>query len=164
MTAGDTAGAGPIVHGSVRAVRTFRLMPAGALAPITRPEPWTAGTNTAICHGRHRGVASAHAAPAPGCRCGLWGYGNLQALRESALREQGRVVAVISCHGTVVPGTLGVRAQHASIDAVWLSPDVSDDTRRLVVLPRQVGQSADGWDLADRGVQPVMVVLVDPGR
>jgi hypothetical protein len=31
----------------------------------------------------------------------------------------------------------------------------------LVVLPSQVGQATDGWDLADRGVA-VMVVLVDP--
>lgn len=131
-----TGGGAPLARGSVRAVRTFRLKPDGALAPITRPQPWVERRNTAACHHRRRGAASrlepAHPAPAAGCRCGLWGYGNLQALRESALREQRRVVAVISCHGTVVPGTLGVRAQHASIDAVWLSPDVADATRRLV--------------------------------
>jgi hypothetical protein len=30
----------------------------------------------------------------------------------------------------------------------------------LAVLPRQVGESGDGWAVADRGVGPVMVVLV----
>ena len=34
----------------------------------------------------------------------------------------------------------------------------------LGVLPGEVGQAGDGRDLADRGVGPVVVVLVDPGR
>lgn len=34
----------------------------------------------------------------------------------------------------------------------------------LAVLPRQVGQSADGWVAADRGVGPVVIVGVQPGR
>ncbi|EXJ50368.1 hypothetical protein AS96_15115 [Microbacterium sp. MRS-1] len=33
-----------------------------------------------------------------------------------------------------------------------------------VVLPREVGQSADGWVAADRGVGPVVIVGVQPGR
>jgi len=46
------AGGGTVVRESLRAVRTFRLMPDGALAPITRTEPWTDGTNSASCHRR----------------------------------------------------------------------------------------------------------------
>ncbi len=34
----------------------------------------------------------------------------------------------------------------------------------LGVVPREVGQAGDRWDLPDRGVEPVMVVLVEPGR
>lgn len=34
--------------------------------------------------------------------------------------------------------------------------------RNLDVRPREVGQPADGGGLADRAVEPVMVVLVDP--
>ncbi len=36
--------------------------------------------------------------------------------------------------------------------------------RWLAVLPGEVGQAGDGWAVADRGVGPVMVVLVQPGR
>ncbi len=120
-------GADRVVRGSVRAVRTFRLMPDGALARITRRPAWSDGVNTASCHRGDR--AGGHVAPEPRCRCGLWGYGSLQALRDSAIREQARVVAIVSCHGRVIPGSLGVRAQHAALDAVWLSPEVSDAAR-----------------------------------
>jgi hypothetical protein len=51
---------------------------------------------------------------------------------DSALREQAHVVAVISYHGRVVPGTLGLRAQHAAIQAAWLSPDIRAATRGRV--------------------------------
>ncbi len=37
-------------------------------------------------------------------------------------------------------------------------------TDRLVVLPREVGQPCDGWDLANRGVLPVVIVGMQPGR
>ena len=36
------------------------------------------------------------------------------------------------------------------------------ETPRLAVMPSQVGQPGDGCGLADRGVGPVVVVLVDP--
>jgi hypothetical protein len=39
-----------VVHGSLRAARTFRLMPESALAPITPQPPWSAGANTATCY------------------------------------------------------------------------------------------------------------------
>ena len=36
--------------------------------------------------------------------------------------------------------------------------------RGLGVVPSDVGQARDRWDLPDRGVEPVMVVLVEPAR
>lgn len=128
-----------VVHGSVRAIRTFRLTVDGQLAPVTRRPAWTDGVNTARCHvlehpfatARHAG-AGRHEAPTAGCTCGFWGYGNLQALRESGLDQQGMVVAVVSCHGTVVPATLGLRAQYATIEAVWLGPRADDAVQRRV--------------------------------
>lgn len=123
-----------VVRGSVRVVRTFRLTPTGQLVPITRRPAWSAGVNTATCY-RHRRREPLHVdepAPAVGCTCGFWGYGNLQALRESGLDHQGKVVAVIACHGTVIPAVLGVRAQHAQIEAVWLSERVNDATAAQV--------------------------------
>lgn len=122
----------PVVHGSVRAVRTFRLLRGGALAPISSRTAWTAGTNTADCDRQVSGTTGEHLAPAPGCTCGIWAFGSLQALRESDLGEQGTVVGVISCHGQVVPATLGLRAQHATVDALWLAPEVDDGLRREV--------------------------------
>lgn len=128
-----------VVRGSVRAVRTFRLLDDGRLAPVTRRPAWTDGVNTARCHvidyrfaGPRPEGAGQHEAPAAGCTCGFWGYGNLQALRESGLDQQGMVVAVVSCHGTVVPATLGLRAQFAVIEAVWLGPRVDDDAHGRV--------------------------------
>ncbi len=128
-----------VVHGSVRVVRTFRLLDDGRLAPVTRRPAWTDGVNTARCHVLdHRFAAPRpegaghHEAPAAGCTCGFWGYGNLQALRESGLEQQGMVVAVVSCHGTVIPATLGLRAQHAVIEAVWLGPRVDEERHRRV--------------------------------
>ena len=43
-----------------------------------------------------------------------------------------------------------------------LASALPDDDRLLVVLPREVGQSGDGWDLADCRVLPVVIVNVQP--
>lgn len=115
------------VQGSVRALRTFRLRPGGDLVPISDQPSWTAGVNTAVCR-------SGHPAPAVGCACGLWAYGNLQALRESDLGEQEQVVAVVRCHGVIVPATLGLRAEHAAIEALWLAPTVPSATRDRIAV------------------------------
>ncbi|HEX8498735.1 MAG TPA: hypothetical protein VF661_16170 [Actinomycetales bacterium] len=137
---GPDDGAGrAVVRGSVRVVRTFSLLPDGRLGPVTRRPAWRSGVNTAACHpidhplaGPRPPGAGEHEAPAPGCYCGFWGYGNLQALRDSGLDHQARVIAVVSCHGTVVPATLGIRAQHARIEAVWLAARVKDAARAQV--------------------------------
>jgi len=34
----------------------------------------------------------------------------------------------------------------------------------LAVVPRQVVQPADGWNLADGRVEPVVIVVMQPGR
>ena len=113
----------PVVLGSVRALRTFRLLRGGGLAPVSARSPWTAGVNTATCD--RKGSVRGHRPPEPGCSCGLWAFGGLQALRESDLREQDAVVAVVRCHGRVVPATLGLRAEHGVLEALWLSPEVA---------------------------------------
>lgn len=120
----STGTAEPVVHGSVRALRTFRLLDDGVLAPLTAGASWAPGVTTATCD---RGAPAGHRPPEPGCTCGLWAYGDLQSLRESDLREQDDVVAVVSCHGRVVPAERGLRAEHAVVDAVWLSPRVDRD-------------------------------------
>lgn len=128
-----------MVRGSVRVIRTFRLLDDGRLAPVTRRPAWTDDVNTARClvldhrfAGARPDDAGIHQAPAVGCTCGFWGYGNLQALRESGLDQQGMVIAVVSCHGSVIPATLGVRAQHAMIEAIWLGPRVEDGVHATV--------------------------------
>ncbi len=122
-----TASQLPVVNGSVRAVRTFRLLRSGALAPVGPRAAWGPGTTTALCD------REAHLAPAPGCTCGLWAYGSLQALRESDLAEQRQVVVVVRCHGQVVPARLGLRAQHAALEAMWLADDVDRELAGRVV-------------------------------
>lgn len=127
-----------VTRPSVRAIRTFKISNTGHLSPVTRRPPWNAGVNTAQCHpvrllgGPTGRRGDEHQAPAPGCHCGFWGLGSLQALRESGYDAQSRVLAVISCHGTLIPAELGVRAQHARIEALWLSPRVDDHTRERV--------------------------------
>jgi len=77
--------------------------------------------NTAQC-------ASGHTPAAPGCRCGFYAYGTRRAARQYA--EARRVLAVVACWGRVVPGTRGLRAQYARIEAIWLSARVSPHLAR----------------------------------
>jgi len=101
--------------GEIRAVRTFRVSEHGFLNPVgySAAGPWQDGANTARCLGH------GHAPAAPGCKCGFWAYGTYHAACEYA--EARRVLAVVACWGKVVPGTRGVRAQYARIEAIWLS-------------------------------------------
>jgi len=105
--------------GEIWAVRTFRLSGSGCLRPVTYQAggPWSDGANTAHCLGH------SHTPAAPGCRCGFYAYGTYRAARGHA--EARRVLAVVTCWGRVVPGTRGLRAQHARIEAIWLSSRVS---------------------------------------
>ena len=55
----------------------------------------------------------------PGCKCGFYAYGTYRAACDYA--EARWLLAVVTCWGKVVPGTRGLRAQHARIEAIWLS-------------------------------------------
>ena len=118
--------------GEIRALRTFRLTEYGYLYPVRYDPaaPWQSGVNTAKC-------AHDHTPAAPGCGCGFWAYGTYRAARHYP--EARHVLAVVACWGRVVPGTLGLRAQHARIEAIWLSVWVP---RRLVRLLREWYPSA----------------------
>lgn len=124
----------PARRGSVRGVRTFRVTRDGQLAPVTDRPPWSPGINTAVCDRRslRRRLPPAHPAPAPGCSCGLWACGSTQALREAGVLGASRVLAVVAAHGQVLPATRGFRAQHARIEALWLSPRLDPARRRAV--------------------------------
>lgn len=101
--------------GEIRALRTFRLSEYGYLNPVgyAAAGPWRDGPNTARC------LAHGHTPPAPGCKCGFWAYGTYGAACDYA--EARLLLAVVTCWGRVVPGTRGLRAQYARIEAVWLS-------------------------------------------
>lgn len=118
--------------GEIRAVRTFRLSHDGSLLPVAHGSvPWSDGPNTACCE---RGD---HTPAAPGCSCGFYAYGTLPAASRHA--QARRVLAVVACWGRVIPGTLGLRAQHARIEAIWVS---SRAKRRYVALVRRRYPSA----------------------
>jgi hypothetical protein len=104
--------------GEIRALRTFRLSEYGYLNPVgyTAAGPWRDGPNTARCLGH------SHTPAAPGCKCGFWAYGTYHAACDYA--EARRLLAVVTCWGKVVPGTRGLRAQYARIEAIWLSGKV----------------------------------------
>jgi hypothetical protein len=101
--------------GEIRALRTFRLSEYGYLNPVgyTAAGPWRDGPNSARCLGH------GHTPAAPGCKCGFWAYGTYRAACDYA--EARRLLAVVTCWGKVVPGTRGLRAQYARIEAIWLS-------------------------------------------
>jgi hypothetical protein len=126
----DFAGCEPLV-GEIVALRTFRVEESGLLLPLYSAGTWYDGVNTAVCApptGHHpRGT---HAVPADDCECGFYAYGSPQA---AARNRHGRYVqAVVSCWGGVVAGTQGVRAEHARVDALWLSPDAPAGLRERV--------------------------------
>ncbi len=101
--------------GEIRALRTFRLSEYGFLNPVgyAAAGPWRDGANTARCRNHD------HTPAAPGCKCGFWAYGTYRAACDYA--EARRLIAVVTCWGKVVPGTRGLRAQYARIEAIWLS-------------------------------------------
>ena len=119
MTAGQFDGDDVTVPdlrvGEIRALRTFRLSEYGYLNPVgyAAAGPWRDGPNTARCLGHD------HTPAASGCKCGFWAYGTYPAACDYA--EARLLLAVVTCWGKVVPGTRGLRAQYARIEAIWLS-------------------------------------------
>jgi hypothetical protein len=118
---GEFSGTEPLV-GEIAGLRTFRIDEAGLLLPLFSDGAWYDGTNTAVCApptGHHpRGP---HAVPADECECGFYAYGTAAAAARN--RNTRYVQAVVACWGGVVAGTKGLRAEHARIEALWISPD-----------------------------------------
>ena len=105
--------------GEIRALRTFRIGPGGALYPLFSDTPWHDGTNTARCRLVQNRVRAPHAAPDPTCTCGFYAYGSESAATEYPHAEY--VLAVVACWGGVIAGTRGIRAEFARVEALWLS-------------------------------------------
>ncbi|MDP9094258.1 MAG: hypothetical protein M3N95_15315 [Actinomycetota bacterium] len=68
--------------------------------------------------------------PDPDCTCGFYAYADeAGALDYPNARH---VLAVISCWGGVIAGTRGIRAQHARIEAIWMSRVVPPELAAMV--------------------------------
>ena len=113
-------GSEPLV-GEVIALRTFRVDESGLLLPLYSDRSWYDGTNCATCapptgekERRDHQIAS------PTCDCGFYAFGTAEAA--ARYRNSRYVQAVVACWGSVVGGTLGVRAERARIEAIWLGP------------------------------------------
>ena len=126
----DFSGSEPLV-GEVVGLRTFRVDESGLLLPLYSGGAWYDGPNTAVCApptGHHpRGP---HQVPADDCECGFYAYGSFAAAAQH--RNARYVQAVVSCWGGVVAGTKGFRAEHARIEALWISPRAPAWLRRRV--------------------------------
>jgi hypothetical protein len=122
----------PLV-GDVVGLRTFRIDESGALLPLHSDGVWYDGPNTAICSpptGHHpRGP---HPVPDESCECGFYAYGTEAAAAQN--RNCRHVRAVVSCWGGVVAGTKGFRAEHARVDAIWISDCAPIWLRRRVAV------------------------------
>jgi hypothetical protein len=121
------SGCEPLV-GEIVGLRTFRVDESGLLLPLFSNHTWYDGTNTAICAPptgeRER---TNHPVASPECECGFYAYGSVCAAERN--RHTRFVQAVVSCWGSVVAGTQGIRAAHARIDAIWLDARVPRDVR-----------------------------------
>jgi hypothetical protein len=120
----------PLV-GEIVGLRTFRIDDCGLLLPLYSGGAWYDGANTAQCSpptGHHpRGP---HRVPADDCECGFYAYGFAAAATQN--RNMRYVQAVVACWGDVVAGTVGLRAEHARIEALWISPDAPEWLRKRV--------------------------------
>ncbi|MDT4916343.1 MAG: hypothetical protein QOH89_1043 [Pseudonocardiales bacterium] len=128
----EFAGCQPLV-GEVVGLRTFRIDDSGALLPLHSDGSWYDGPNTAVCSpptGHHpRGP---HPVPDAACECGFYAYGTEAAAAQN--RNCRYVHAVVSCWGGVVAGTKGFRAEHARVDAIWISERAPEWLRRRVAV------------------------------
>jgi hypothetical protein len=105
--------------GQIRALRTFRIGPDGALYPLCSKERWHDGSNTARCLRTH---SPPHRSPAPDCTCGFYAYGAEQSAGDYP--HSRHVLGVVACWGRIIAGTRGLRAEHCRIEALWLSAAV----------------------------------------
>jgi hypothetical protein len=124
------SGCEPLV-GEIVGLRTFRVDESGLLLPLFSNHAWYDGTNTAICSPpTGERARSNHAVVSPDCECGFYAYGTERAAERN--RHMRFVRAVVSCWGSVVAGTQGIRAEHARIDAIWLHASVPKDVRSRI--------------------------------
>lgn len=109
--------------GEIYAVRTFRVnTDDGSLVPIAQPKQWRAWADGAAEAACARGRD--HVAPHEGCRCGLYAFATAAEVGRQYPQAQ-RLLAIVACHGKVIAGRKGIRAQHARIVALWMSPAMS---------------------------------------
>lgn len=132
MAAPAFSGTEPLV-GEIVGLRTFRVDESGMLLPLYSNHGWFDGANTATC-APPTGEAERtdHPVASPECECGFYAYGTEAAAARN--RQMRYVQAVVSCWGSVVAGTQGVRSQHARIDALWLGAGVSPPLRNRIAL------------------------------
>src|SRR5690242_4618795 len=126
----EFAGCQPLV-GEVVGLRTFRIDDSGYLLPLHSDGIWYDGANTAVCApptGHHPG--GPHPVPDENCECGFYAYGTSAAAAQN--HNCRYVQAVISCWGGIAAGTQGFRAEHARIDAIWISATAPLWLRRRV--------------------------------
>lgn len=124
------SGCEPLV-GEIVGLRSFRVDESGMLLALFSNQAWYDGTNTAVCAPpTGERARTNHSVAAPECECGFYAYGTESAAARN--RNMRFVQAVVSCWGSVVAGTQGVRAENARIDAIWLGPGVPQDLRARV--------------------------------
>ena len=119
--------------GEIRALRTFRIGAGGVLFPLFSDTPWADGQNTAQClmapADNPADPSTGHRAPEPDCACGLYAYANAAAAEHPQARH---VLAVVACWGRIIAGTRGIRAEHARLEAIWMSEAVPCDLAAMV--------------------------------
>src|SRR5919199_668175 len=122
----------------LRAWRLFRVRAAGGSLVLSSPmyhdpdpTPWPQATQVATCYERHP-------APAPGCRCGIYGSvrGTLDSLpgylHDTAHDDDPWAYAEVACSGRVFVDARGVRAEHAEVLRIALPESCWPDERSLV--------------------------------
>ncbi len=157
----DFSGFEPQV-GEILAVRTFRIGPQGRLFPLYLDQVWSDEMNTAQCSLPAEDNRS-HLPPGPGCTCGFYAYGTESAAMEYPHARH--VLAVVACWGKIIAGTRGIRAQHARLEAIWMSDRVPADLAAQVtahypgatayasreqMLLRHPATMLDCYELSDR--------------
>jgi hypothetical protein len=117
----------PDVIGSIRVYKYMWMEPDGRLRSAAFRVWWRVkGPMTAECMG-YRVPAPDHRPPVPNCRCGFYGYYLPDVPAEVKARFGGsycqdiEVQAVCEAEGTIIPNSLGVRAQKMTVLACALT-------------------------------------------
>jgi hypothetical protein len=117
-----------------RAWRVARGADGLVLVSAVYDEVWPAGEElVALCHKRRECQA-----PAPGCTCGIYAGGALEAEKHRVGRDErgilGRAVGEVALWGRVVEGRYGWRAERAYPVRLWVrDPELVDGLARYGV-------------------------------